>query len=195
MRTLLYAALAALFAVPAWAAVEYDEATSSLKIFGETSPWTTAQALKVLAENEVGTVYMAGPGGHLYEAFKLGRAIAAEGARVIIPAGKDCVSACAFAALAADEIHVDGRLLLHRPFFMAVPVNEDLDSISGHFGIGYLDLAAYLAEHGYPISVTTQIVRGTRYCKFIVVDDAAKLEEAKTAGYFSVPKLEDNCRA
>ena len=187
------AALAVSLAMPAMASVRYDEATHSLTINGMTTPYQTILVRKMFRAHEVDTVYMYGPGGHFYEGLKIGRMIAMEGARVIIPRDKACISACALSAMASDNVMIDGKMMLHRVFRFGGPSMETIEDIAAQFGSAYLDMAEYLLEFGYPVSVAKQILQNSSPCKFMVVIDETELATAKKTGAFVGYKTDDLC--
>jgi hypothetical protein len=191
----LFAIPATLFALPAAADVTYDEATRSLKIYGPTSQFQSIMVHRAFANHEIDTIYMQGPGGELYAGLEIGRQIRKSGARVIIPARADCVSACAFAAMAAEEIHIDGRMLLHRPYMNAIPTIHSIEEVAAKFGIGYLDTTQYLIDMGYKAHLFKQMLRETSFCKFILVEDAKYIRKAKLHGSISSYQTVDKCGA
>ena len=188
-------ALAVLFAFPAIAQVTYDAGTKSLKIFGATSTYQKVMVSREFDANEVDTVYMKGPGGEMYAGFEIGRMIKASGARVIIPSGADCISACSLGAMATENLQIDGRILIHRPFMMGVPALLPIEDVAARFGLGYLDYSRYLEEIGYSSILARQILEQTSPCKFILVDDVKYLERAKQYGSITGYAFEDKCGA
>jgi len=185
-------AMSIAFATPMSAQVVYDKGTDSLTIFGNTDNLQLALVQRAFKENHVGTIYMKGNGGLFYTGLALGRAIRESGARVIIPTGTECISACAFAAIASEEVHVDGALLFHRPYMQLVPTNATIEEISGYTGGGYLDGAMYIVEMGYPLSWVKQMIVSTSPCLFIKVVDEAQLQDFKEGrGSFMIK--DDRC--
>lgn len=187
------AALAVCFAVPASAGVTYDEDSRSVTVSGMTTNYLPLMLRKALAQGQVDTIYMWGPGGDYYAGLEIGRIIEQSGARVIIPSGKACISACAFSAVGANELHVDGQLWFHRPFTMGVSSMKTIEEIAGAYGAAYLDAAIYLAEMGFPATVTKQILTNTTPCKFIVVTDEEEVLHAMATGFFVGFKIHDAC--
>lgn len=167
---------------PVMAGVDYDEVTRTMTITGQTTAFTSASVFMTLAKNDVDTVYMYGPGGSYYDGLKIGRMLKKEGVRVIIPSDKDCISACAFAAMGADNILSDGRMLYHKPYTLAVPAHSTIDQIASTYGVAYIDLAEYVVEMGYDMKFARDIVESTNYCTFYVIKDD-----------FSKREIEDKC--
>lgn len=187
------AALAVCFAVPASAGVTYDEDSRSLTVSGMTTNYLPLMVRKALAQGQVDTIYMYGPGGDYYAGLEIGRIIAKSGARVIIPSGKACISACAFSAVGADELHVDGQLWFHRPYTRGVSSMKTIEEIAGEIGTAYLDGAVYLAEMGFHPTILKQILSNTSPCKFIVIDDEDEIYHAIETGFFVGFEIKDAC--
>ena len=149
IKTLALAAGLALAAMsPAKASVVYDEITKNLVVSGNTTNYQATEVYRYMRDNDVLTVTLSGNGGEYYAGLRLGRLIEKEGSAVIIPAETTCVSACAFAALGADKIIVDGELWFHTPFLMIVPTNVTILEITQMFGRAYVDMATYLVRMG-----------------------------------------------
>lgn len=185
--------LALIIVSEARASVTYNEYSKSLLITGQTDRLQVFTAEKIIKENKVGTIYLYGPGGDFYAGLRLGRAIRESGARVIIPEGENCISACAIAAVGSEEIHVDGELWFHRPFYVYVPAMLTIEEIAAKYGEGYMDLAKYMEEMGFGIGTTKQILAVSKPCKFIVIVDAKQIEDAKAADSFGPYLIRDFC--
>jgi len=175
-RLLLAAALS--MPTAAGAGVTYDADTHTMTITGETTPYTLVRVNAVMSDNDVDTVFMSGPGGHFYASLDIGRAIRMEGARVIIPRGEKCVSACAFAALGATVVHADGDWLFHQPYIPMVPLNATLEDVARKHGAAYLDIAEYLVEMGRDIGLAKRIMLVGSVCRFVrMASDGAETTE------------------
>ncbi len=173
---------------PVHAKVTFNKDLGALTISGPTSTYQVAQAYKVFLEEDVSIVYMWGPGGLLYSGIQLGNLIKAEGATVVIPAGKACVSACGFAALGAAEVVLKGTLMVHRPYMRTVPNLATIEATQARAAIAYLDSQAYLSSLGYP-SLVRFLTIETSPCKFVVIDSMDKLRK----GHFLMYDKEDKC--
>jgi len=187
-------ALAVCFAVPAVAGVKYDTDNHILTIDGMTTSYQQSQVFDIFQENEVTTVVLSGPGGDYYAGLAIGRYLREEGARAIIPAGKECVSACAFAMLGADEIHIDGKVMFHRPFTMATPSMVTVEAIAAKYGAAYIDGAVYLMEQGVSAKFMHQILRNTTPCKFMVVTDESGIADLRKWGVLRDFDTESRCQ-
>src|SRR6056297_2927607 len=152
--------------------VTYDKETSTLRITGPTDMTQVVSASNYMTDHDVKYIEMWGPGGYMTMGLQLGNRISREEtATVVIPKGKSCISACAFAAMGSGHIRIDGKLMLHRPFIAAAPILERLEDILAYMGKGYLKTAYYLEDHGYPRSVMDNIMDYTSPCKFMVYTD------------------------
>lgn len=186
-------ALAVLFAFPAFAQVSVNAETNSMTVKGVTSTFQAIEVSDALAENEIDTVYMFGIGGDYYAGLQIGRMLRKAGVRVIIPQGKECISACAFAAMAGEEVHIDGVMLLHRPYIPGVPTMVTIEEIAGKFGEAYVDLAIYFDEVGYPPRLARQILVNSTPCQYIVVKQDEELQKAREDGFLVGYSKDDRC--
>lgn len=175
----LIAAITLAVASPAAALVVYDETTKNLAVSGATTNYQAAAVYRYMRDNDVLSVTLSGNGGEYYAGLRLGGLIKAEGSTVIIPAGTTCVSSCAFAALGADKIIVDGELWFHAPFLMAVPTNVSILEITQMFGRAYVDMVTYLISMGIPTSFGYDIMVQTTTGKFIVIDDGYQIDRMR----------------
>lgn len=163
------------FASQVAADVLHHGETRSLVVSGPTSEHQAMLVTRAFANHEIDTVYMWGDGGEFYAGLDIGRSIKASGARVIIPTGKECISACAFAAMGAGEILPDGDMLLHRPFTVQVPSMASMEAIAGHYGMAYMDMAEYLIEMGYGIGLAKYVIEYSNPCRFLVIENQEDL--------------------
>jgi len=168
-----------IFASQVAADVSYNKETRSLIISGDTSKYQQIMATRAFANQEIDTVYMWGNGGEFYAGMAIGRGIKESGARVIIPTGKECISACAFAAMGASELITDGSLLLHRPFTISVPAMETMEGIAGHYGFAYMEMAEYLVDMGYSIGLAKYVIKYSSPCKFLVIENQDDLSAVR----------------
>lgn len=153
------------------AKVSYDEATSTLRITGQTDMAQVVSASNLIRENDIQYVEMWGPGGDMIMGLQLGNRISRiEGVTVVIPKGKICASACGFAAMGGKHIRIDGQMLLHRPYIQGIPIMWTVEEALAHMGKGYLMAAYYLEDHGYNRSIMENIMEYTSPCKYMVYE-------------------------
>jgi hypothetical protein len=159
--------------------VVFDESTGVLTVHGTTTQNQVAKARYYFITKDVLVVSMHGRGGDYYAGLSLGNLISKEESLVIIPEGKECISACAFAAIGSDKITLNGSLLFHVPYTRAYGTNYTLQEISQEVGVVYVDMAAYLLRQGFSIHFAREILASTSPCKFIVVTDGESLLNSK----------------
>ena len=147
--------------------VSYNPETRTMEISGPTDTDLVVKASNVLREEEVERIFMWGPGGFFEMSLQLGHRIKKEGVEVIIPAGKYCISACAFAALGAEKITVDGTIMFHRPYLNYVPTFDNIESIIAHGGKAYIKMARYAEDMGYERRLVDNIITYSTPCKFL----------------------------
>jgi hypothetical protein len=164
-------------ATVASAAVLWDDNTKTMTISGQTTMYQASQVYRVNKSNEVLNVVMHGQGGNYYAGLRIGRMIKAEGSNVIIPPGKQCVSACAFAALGGNKVIVDGELWFHAPYLSEITTMATILQITQNFGVAYNDMSKYLLEVGVTIDFATTLLKKTTPSKFIVINDTVQLRK------------------
>jgi hypothetical protein len=164
-------------ATVASAAVLWDDNTKTMTISGQTTMYQASQVYRVNKSNEVLNVVMHGQGGNYYAGLRIGRMIKAEGSNVIIPLGKQCVSACAFAALGGNKVIVDGELWFHAPYLSEITTMATILQITQNFGVAYNDMSKYLLEVGVTIDFATTLLKKTTPSKFIVINDTVQLRK------------------
>jgi hypothetical protein len=175
----MIAAIAFAVATPAMSDVVYDDTTKNLVVSGMTTNLQAAQVYRIMKDNDVMTVTLSGPGGDYYAGLRIGTFIRKEGSAVIIPTDNLCVSACAFAALGADKIIVDGELWFHTPFLEYVPTSATILEITQMFGRAYVDMSTYLIKMGIPTSFGRDLLVETTSSKFIVIDDGSQIDRMR----------------
>jgi len=178
-KSILTTILLAVLASGAAADVFYAKDTKSLSVTGPTTAYQIHQAATVMQNEEVVTVTLAGPGGDFYSGLRLGRLIREEGAVVVISENTICVSACAFAALGADRVIVDGELWFHAPYIRMAPTTLSILEISQNIGAGYIDMASYLISMGVPTSFARDLLSETTPSKFIVIDAGLQISRIR----------------
>jgi len=110
---------------------------------------------------------------------------------VTVPKGKACISACAFAAMGAGHLRVDGKLMLHRPFIPGIPSMVTLEESLAHMGKGYLLTAYYLEDMGYSRNIMNNLMEYTSPCKFMVYENLEVRDPGDLLGWHSD---DSNCR-
>ena len=175
----MIAAIALALATPVAADVVFDKATKNLVVTGKTTNFQATKIYRIMKDNDVITVTISGNGGEYYAGLRIGRLIRNEGSVVIVPAGKQAVSAAAFAALGADKIIVEGELWFHAPYLTTVPTTVAILDITQMFGRAYMDMATYLISVGIPTSFGHDLLVRTSTNKFVVIDDGSQIDRIR----------------
>jgi len=182
MLKYILAAITSLIVSTAYADVTYNKDTHTVSISGYTNHEQADKLYQILKNNEVAVAVMSGPGGDYYAGLKMGQMIANEKLTVIVKERTECISACAFMALAGENIIVDGRVMFHAPYFQQAPTDVTLLQLAHKFGEGYIDMATYLLRRGSSIYFARQIITQTTFCKFIAIDSGEAMMDIKSAG-------------
>jgi hypothetical protein len=118
---------------------------------------------------------MWGNGGDAFAGLAIGAAIHQKGVTVQIPSGARCISACAFAALAADKIMLGGELWFHHAYRPLVPTGKSLEDLERDGQ----KIGAMTLYYGHLIEVPAQfiyeVIATTSSCKFMVVDKTSSI--------------------
>ena len=181
MLKYILAAITSLIVSTAYADVTYNEATHTVSISGYTTHEQADKLYQILKNNEVAVAVLSGPGGDYYAGLKMGDMLAKEGLTVIVKERTECISACAFMALAGKDIIVDGAVMFHAPYFQQAPTDVTMLQLAQKFGEGYMDMANYLVRRGASLYFARQIITQTSYCRFLLVDSGEAMMDIKSA--------------
>lgn len=166
---------------PAMAAVKLEGKT--LTISGNTTRVQAVLVEQALKRNDVERIVMWGNGGDFFSGLAIGIMIKESGATVQIPTGARCVSACAFAAIAAEKIMVGGELWFHkayRPSYNTLESLEDIDQDGQRIGI---TLSYYAYKLDLPLRFMFEVVGTTTSCKFLVIDSTLSARALQAASF------------
>ncbi|MFK3691002.1 hypothetical protein ACI2J4_12115 [Agrobacterium tumefaciens] len=87
---------------------------STARIDGEITPAVAADFAALAGRTGLKSVSLNSPGGRVFPALDIARAIKAAGLNTVVPAGDECHSACAFIFLAGHERIAQGKLGVHQ---------------------------------------------------------------------------------
>lgn len=87
---------------------------STARIDGEITPDVAAGFAALAGRAGLKSVSLNSPGGRVFPALEIARAIKAAGLNTIVPTGDECHSACAFIFLAGNERIAQGKLGVHQ---------------------------------------------------------------------------------
>jgi len=155
--------------------VQYDKDTHTATISGGSSAELSAAVRKLFEEEDILTVRMWGEGGLGWVGRNIGELIKAEGASVIIPEFKRCVSSCALSALGGGELLVEGSLWFHNFRFEGIPGSVELNQIGWQGATISILMAKYFNDMGYDYSFMWYLIENTTPTKFAIVRDSAQL--------------------
>jgi len=161
--------------------VKYKEGASFIEIRGKTTK-PQAQLVESLLDKHkeaIKIVIMSGPGGDFHSGLQIGNAISEANVGVLVQSDDKCISACAFAALAADYLALSGKLMFHAPYLKVVPTTVTVSEIQQATGVAYSDLTVYLATHGYSIHFTKDLLEMTNHCKLLVIGSESDFGRAE----------------
>jgi ATP-dependent protease ClpP protease subunit len=94
-------------------------------------------------------------GGDVYAAIRIGRILRALNARVIVPHGAVCHSACVIILASGVEriVTSTSRIGLHRPYFANLDHRETRQQVAARLNRVHADMGAYFQEMGQPASL------------------------------------------
>lgn len=134
----------------------------------------------------VDTIVFNSSGGEFYAGLKVSEIIREKNLKIIVPYGKFCVSACAFASMASDDITIKGLFGLHRPYnSIGMSGTETLDSYSNTTAVAASMVTLFFVRNGYSVDLLFGLFYRTDRKKFIVFDSQEDLAKYKTNDIFS----------
>ena len=163
----VFVVLAALMAVLAFSQVE----ARTLILTQNFTPGS-AKALQAALTDDVDTVILNVSGGYLEEGMAIGKLLRARRLRVIVPAGGQCLSACAEAFLGGVSYQINGVLAFH------IPRAARLGNREQAFNVGLAGgtlTSIYRFEMGFGFSLTQDINKWTSPERLLVFKTAAEL--------------------
>lgn len=174
---LKYLAVAAslLFTSAAHAAVKVED--NVLYITGNTTKAQAAAVARSFKTHDIRRVVMYGRGGNFFAGLSIGYAIKQNNVTVQIPSGRQCISACAFAALGGERIMLGGQLWFHKAYRQTYATVESLEDIDkGGQSVG-ASLMHYSYLIGSPVVFTYEVIHNTSSCKFLIVDSTKEIRK------------------
>ena len=166
---------------PALSGVNFDSRTKVLTVSGATTMKQSTDVFIQLKNNDVRTVVLYGQGGNFYSGLYMGRLFKKYDVTIVVPENTQCISACAFMALADKDLVLDGELLFHTPYLKKVDANKTALEIAQSFGEAYMDMSMYLTEMGASIQFGKQLLSRTNTCKFITINDSTQITKLLSA--------------
>jgi len=146
---------------------------------GQFSGGTTDRLKAFLNENPERTMIMNSPGGIFSEGIATGELIREMGVAVHIPSRAVCISACAFAAIASEEVKIEGIVAFHRPYYdqEGIPPSQLLGRkdifVGGHI-TGQIALH-YLMQMGFSPTFSGYVMANTSEEVFLIIKKNVEL--------------------
>ena len=174
------------------AKVEYIPETKIVEISNVTTTYSALQFFNILQENEVSAVLLSGPGGNAVAGLEIGKLLRKHDLTVVIPDGKVCVSACAFAALGGTRIIVGGELWFHGPFLPSIPTTESAHGYGNRLSAFNIKVSRYLLDMGINLEFYEKVLENTSQCKLLVLDESSLIDKIKIGTSLDIPILVDS---
>lgn len=153
--------------------VEVEGGTKDIFVYEGEITENTTEIIKFFHEQypEITEIAFNSPGGNAYESFELGEFLSVKGFSVTVPAGRICLSACAFAFIGGKDYLVDGVLGFHSSW-LSIPQDQfTLDQLNGAYGQGQLigtQMTIWFMQNGFTPYLGLQTVYRTNKDKFLI---------------------------
>jgi len=155
------------------------EGEKTILFDGDFSTGTSTRLNLFLTENSERRMIMNSPGGLFDEGISTGRIIRDMGVKVIIPSKAVCISACAFAAIASEDIVINGMVAFHRPYYDHTKTSPDHVYTRAEIFVGghYTGQVAlhYLMTMGFSPTFSGYVMVSTSEDKFLVIKKTVEL--------------------
>lgn len=134
-----------------------------ISLLGEIGPGQVSSIERKLSTRPPGafvTLMIAGPGGDVESAMKIGR-ILRKNAPIMatVPPSTSCASACVLALVGATTRLVGGQVGIHRPYTTAHRSNDNLQTRQATLRSTEAGIRSYLAEMNVPESLLDEMLR------------------------------------
>lgn len=162
--------------------------TNTIRFKGDLSDMAGVYLVMAASSIDTRTIILDSPGGMMYEASVVASYLRDNDVTVVIEKDTMCVSACAYAAMTAKKLVVDGKLVFHPPFFPMVSTTDSLYSIIHQSNSLTLDLAKWFLDAGYSLSLLKIIYETTDNTEFMVFESADNLYKFKSDNVLYLPE-------
>jgi len=143
---------------------------------------TTYNINLALSQTGADTLYMNSYGGHALESFALGYFLKEnDDLNVVVDTKSVCVSACAFAVSASEnlEIRNETGLYFHMPYAINLPTDKKLEDIMKGDSIVLYETIFYLISVGFSVDFIDVLVYETSRDTYMQIETLAELEKFK----------------
>ena len=126
MRTALVSLLISIASYASSAEFFVLSGTSTLLVLGETKTSDVEEIQRYIADEQIDSIILNGPGGSLEAGYAIAEIILEQGLTTIVPKNTDCASACSIIFSAGTERVMEGgsRLGFHLPFVRLNDTND-----------------------------------------------------------------------
>lgn len=135
-----------------------------------------------LQQTQSSILVMNSPGGFMVEAYQLGFVIQELGISVLIVDGDICLSACAFAVMASENLILNGILAFHSPYVENIPSGMSTEDFGAMERGAMMRMMIYTITMGYSVGLVADIHEQTSRHEYIVFDDVADLYRFRDNG-------------
>lgn len=130
-----------------------------------------------LDKGDYDTIGLNSEGGYLEAGLMLGSLIEDYDLKVLLIPGALCLSACAFATMAADEIENYGVIGFHSHYQTYVNTLSSIDDLLKAYSSETLILAGYANSHGYSNKFLMELFDKTDRSSYIVFSDVETMRK------------------
>ena len=158
--------------------------------YGEISNSSAFALIEVLGIENPETLVIMSPGGAMSGALAIGEFLKNSDISVLIREETSCMSACAFAVMAANDLEIRGNLMFHTPYFPLVSTQETLDSLFLTSSVSHLILIEWFVYNGYTLEFYRKILENTSITTYINFTSTADFARYRSAD--PLQKLAEN---
>ncbi len=157
---------------PNFVIIQVDEKTAKFK--GDFSEGSGLLSVMALTSYPIENLIMESNGGLMSEAIVLGKFLQVTDTKLIIEENSLCVSACAFAVMAAKELDLKGKLVFHTPYYPSISSEMSLYDLSKVSSLMTIELVHWFVENGYSfkfLKLMYDLTSNERHMVFSNIDD------------------------
>lgn len=135
--------------------------------YGEINESAAFSLVEALSIQKPKTLVMISPGGEMQASLIIGTYLKNSDVEVLIREDTECISACAFAVMASDQLQVNGNLLFHTPYFPLVSTTDSLNDLFLMSSISHVALVEWFLANGYTLEFYKRILENTSNKTFL----------------------------
>lgn len=154
---------------------------NTIVFYGEISGSSAISLLEILGVEQPDTLVMISPGGQMPASLVIGRYLANTDIKVVIRENTSCMSACAYAAMASNNLEIHGNLMFHAPYFPEISTDSTLHELFVMSNIANLTMLEWFLRNGYTLDFYRRILENTDVDTFINFTNYENLREFRNA--------------